>query len=216
MKIEETQNHQLFLRATERMLFISLLLMVACFFTWSENVAITRGIKVVGRMGVMMSSIFIYRRIINYGAINALGYKNALAPLLYIAYLGLGLISFSWSTNPGFSVLQWLMTVQSLVFAFYFIRSISLIDLFFPGHRVRLYHLLGNTVFIMISIFVVGMYASPDVFFRLTNGGEEARLGGYIMNPNELGMLAGVGVACLIFDIYGNKNKVWTDRKSVV
>jgi exopolysaccharide production protein ExoQ len=36
------------------------------------------------------------------------------------------------------------------------------------------------------------------------------------MNPNELGMLAGVGVACLIFDIYRNKNKVWTIVKLLV
>jgi len=41
----------------------------------------------------------------------------------------------------------------------------------------------------------------------MTNGGEEARLGGTIMNPNELGMLAGVGVACLIFDLYRFKIK---------
>jgi hypothetical protein len=35
------------------------------------------------------------------------------------------------------------------------------------------------------------MWVDPDTFFRLTNGGEEARLGGVMMNPNELGMLAG-------------------------
>ncbi len=216
MKIEETHTHDKFLRSTERMMFIALLLMVACFFTWSENVAITRAIKVVGRMGVMLSSIFIYRRIISYGAAHSLQYKNVLAPLLYMAYLLLGLISFTWSTNPGFSALQWLMTMQSLVFAYFFVRSLSLLDIYFPGHSVRLYHMLGNTVFILISIFTVGMYADPDTFFRLTNGGEEARLGGYIMNPNELGMLAGVGVACLIFDIYRNKNKWWTIVKLLV
>jgi O-antigen ligase len=54
------------------------------------------------------------------------------------------------------------------------------------------------------------MYINPDTFFRLTHGGEEARLGGYIMNPNELGMLAGVGVACLIFNLYRNHQKKWT------
>lgn len=209
-------NHQVFLATTERMLFIALLLMVACFFTWSENVAITRAIKVVGRMGVMISSILIYKRIINYGAANALNYTNTLSPLLYIGYLLLGLISFGWSTNVGFSALQWFMTFQSFVFAFYFIKSISLLDVFFTNHSVRLYHLLGNSVFILISIFVVGMFANPDTFFRLTNGGEEARLGGYIMNPNELGMLAGVGVACLIFDIYRDKNKYWTIFKLLV
>ena len=36
------------------------------------------------------------------------------------------------------------------------------------------------------------------------------------MNPNELGMLAGVGVACLIFDLYRFKNKIWTVIKILV
>jgi exopolysaccharide production protein ExoQ len=205
-----------FLNRTELYLFIILFLMVAGFFTWSENVIITRAIKVVGRMGVMISSFLVYRRIVNYGAVDALKWKNAFSPGLYMLYMGLGFISFTWSTNPGFSALQWFMTFQSLAFSYFFAKSIVLIDEFFPGHEIRLYHMLGNSVFILISIFVVGMYVDPDTFFRLTHGGEEARLGGYIMNPNELGMLAGVGVACLIFDIYRDRNKVWTIIKLIV
>lgn len=190
--------------------------MVACFFTWSENVVITRAIKVVGRMGLMISSILLYKKIVRYGAVDSLVLMNIFSPLFYLAYLALGLISFMWSTNVGYSSLQWLMTVQSLVFAYYFIKSISLLDEYFPGHNIRLYHLLGNTVFILIGVFVVGMFVNPDVFFRLTDGGKEARLGGYMMNPNELGMLAGVGVACLIFDLYRNHHKMWTLFKLLV
>ncbi len=197
-------------------MFIILLLMVACFFTWSENVAITRGIKVVGRMGVMLSSILIYRKIIRYGSVNSLVYKNIFSPLLYIGYLTLGFISFSWSTNPGFSALQWFMTFQSFVFAYFFVKSLKILDIYFEGHQIRLYHLLGNTVFVLQLVFVIGMWVNPDVFFRLTDGGEEARLGGTMMNPNELGMLAGVGCACLIFDLYRFKNKVWTIVKILV
>ncbi len=205
-----------FLKITNRMLFWVLLLMVAGFFTWSENVMITRAIKVVGRMGVLIAAYLIYRRIINYGAVNSVQWSNVFSPGLYIAYLALGFASFMWSTNVGVSALQWFMTFQSMVFAFFFIKSLFLLDIFFPNHTIRLYHLLGNTVFVLISVFVVGMYIMPDTFFRLTHGGEEARLGGYIMNPNELGMLAGVGVACLIFDIYRNKNKWFTIFKLLV
>jgi exopolysaccharide production protein ExoQ len=211
--IESTEK---FLRRTELYLFIILFLMIAGFFTWSENVIITRAIKVVGRMGVMISSYLVYRRIIQYGAVDALNWKNIFSPGLYIVYLILGFVSFTWSTNPGFSALQWLMTVQSLVFSYFFTKSLILLDEFFPGHTIRLYHMMGNAVFILISIFVIGMYVDPDTFFRLTHGGEEARLGGYIMNPNELGMLAGVGVACLIFDIYRNHNKTWTIIKLLI
>jgi exopolysaccharide production protein ExoQ len=211
-----TVQHQKFLKKLNNQMFIILLLMVACFFTWSENVAITRGIKVVGRMGVMLSSILIYRKIIRYGSVNSLVYKNIFSPLLYIGYLTLGFISFSWSTNPGFSALQWFMTFQSFVFAYFFVKSLKILDIYFEGHQIRLYHLLGNTVFVLQLVFVIGMWVNPDVFFRLTDGGEEARLGGTMMNPNELGMLAGVGCACLIFDLYRFKNKVWTIVKILV
>ena len=216
MNFVTTSNHEVFLKRINNYLFIVLLLMVACFFTWSENVNITRGIKIVGRMGVMFSSILIYRKIINHGAVNTMGYKNSFVPLFYIGYLFLGLLSFMWSTNPGFSALQWFMTFQSFVFSYYFIKSLKVLDTFYKGHSIRLYHLLGNSVFALLLIFVIGMWVDPDTFFRMTHGGEEARLGGIIMNPNELGMLAGVGVACLIFDLYRFKNKTWTIIKILV
>lgn len=212
----KTTTHEIFLKQINNYMFIILLLMVACFFTWSENINITRAIKVVGRMGLMFSSIIIYYKIIRYGAVNTMSYKNTFSPLFYLGYLGLGFLSFMWSTNPGFSALQWFMTFQSLVFAYFFIKSIKVLDAFFEGHNIRLYHLLGNTVFVLQLIFVAGMWIDPDTFFRLTNGGEEARLGGVMMNPNELGMLAGVGVACLIFDLYRKKNKAWTIIKIMV
>lgn len=209
-------THEIFLKKINNYMFIILLLMVACFFTWSENINITRAIKVVGRMGLMLSSIGIYYKIIRYGAVNTMGYKNTFSPLFYLGYLGLGFLSFMWSTNPGFSALQWFMTFQSFVFAYFFIKSIKVLDAFFEGHNIRLYHLLGNTVFMLQLVFVVGMWIDPDTFFRLTNGGEEARLGGVMMNPNELGMLAGVGVACLIFDLYRKEKKAWTIIKILV
>jgi exopolysaccharide production protein ExoQ len=209
-------NNEVFLKTIDNYLFIVLLLMIACFFTWSENINITRAIKVVGRMGLMLSSIAIYYKIVRYGAVNTLGYKNTFAVLFYLAYLGLGFLSFMWSTNPGFSILQWFMTFQSFVFAYFFIKSIKLLDSFFEGHSIRLYHLLGNSIFVLQLVFVVGMWINPEIFFRLTNGGEEARLGGVMMNPNELGMLAGVGVACLIFDLYRKKSKAWTVIKILV
>ncbi|WP_264566416.1 O-antigen ligase family protein [Flavobacterium sp. N3904] len=211
-----TNIHDAFLKKINNYMFIILLLMVACFFTWSENINITRAIKVVGRMGLMLSSIGIYYKIIRYGAVNTTSYKNTFSPLFYLGYLGLGFLSFMWSTNPGFSALQWFMTFQSFVFAYFFIKSIKVLDAFFEGHNIRLYHLLGNTVFMLQLVFVVGMWIDPDTFFRLTNGGEEARLGGVMMNPNELGMLAGVGVACLIFDLYRKKKKAWTIIKILV
>ena len=89
-------NIELFLRRLNNYLLVILFLMIACFFTWSENVLITRAIKVVGRMGVLSASFVIYRMILTYGAVDSLRWKNVLAPLLYSAYLALGFASFMW------------------------------------------------------------------------------------------------------------------------
>jgi exopolysaccharide production protein ExoQ len=210
------KDHSAFLKKVNWLLLIILLLMIACFFTWSENVAITRVIKVVGRMSMLYASFYVYRTIIRYGAADNLVANNILSISFYGVYLLLGFASFMWSTNVGYSALQWFMTSQTLVFCFFFIKSLYLLDEYFPNHPIRLYNLLGNSTFVLILVFVLGMWINPDVFFRLTHGGEEARLGGYLMNPNELGMLAGVGVAGLMFDIRRDHNKLWTIIKMVI
>lgn len=209
-------SQEKFLRNINVWLFIILLLMIAGFFTWSENILITRAIKVVGRMGVMFSAIWVYRKIVAHGAVNSMGYKNEMTVSFYCAYLTLGFISFAWSTNPYFSALQWFMIMQSFVFSYFFIKSLKLLNIYFEGHTIKLYRLLGNSVFVLQMVFIIGMWVAPNTFFRLTNGGEEARLGGIIMNPNELGMLAGVGIAMLIFDLYKSQSRFWTIFKIAV
>jgi hypothetical protein len=209
-------DHHVFLKKTNQQLFLIVLMMIACFFTWSENVAITRAIKVVGRISMLAASWQVYSGIIRYGAADNLKTNNALSISFYALYLLLGFASFMWSTNVGYSALQWFMTSQTLVFCFFFVKSLYLLDQYFPEHPIRLYNLLGNSAFALILIFVIGMWISPDVFYRLTHGGEEARLGGYLMNPNELGMLAGVGVAGLMFDLRRNHCKWWTIVKLLI
>ncbi|SMG11296.1 O-antigen ligase [Marivirga sericea] len=209
-------DHDIFFKKVNRLLLVILLLMVACFFTWSENVLITRAIKVVGRMGVLFGSYLVYKKIIAYGAIDNLKWHNVPSIFMYVLYLLLGFASFLWTTNIGVSALQWFMTTQTLVFCYFFIKCLYLLDKFFPEHKIRLFNLLGNVCFVLITIFVVGMWVNPDVFFRYTHGGEEARLGGYMMNPNELGMLAGVGVAGLLFDLKRDHKKAWTIFKLLV
>ncbi len=210
------RDHSIFLKKINWQLFLILLVMVACFFTWSENIVITRAIKLIGRMGMLFASWQVYRNIIRYGAADNLRSNNILAFFFYGIYLLLGLISFMWSTNVGVSALQWFMTSQTLIFCFFFIKSLYLLDQFFPNHNIRLSNLIGNAAFVLISIFVIGMYVSPESFYRLTHGGEESRLGGYMMNPNELGMLAGIGVAGLMFDLRRNYKKWWTIFKLLI
>jgi exopolysaccharide production protein ExoQ len=207
---------EVFLKRLNWQLLVVLLLMIACFFTWSENILITRVIKVVGRMSGLLTAFWVSRQILKYGAVDSTKFKNHLSPLMYLVYLVLGFVSFLWSTNVGYSALQWFMTAQTFLFCYFFIKSIFILDQYFEGHTTRLFNLLGNSVFILTSIFVVGMWVNPDVFFRMTHGGEEARLGGFMMNPNELGMLAGVGIASFMFDLKRNHRKWNTVFKMLV
>lgn len=205
--------HEAFLRRVNWLLLLVLFGMTAGYFTWSESLLITRIVKVIGRLTVTVGVYLIYRMLINRGAAASFSWHNKPSPLLYAAYLGMGLVSILWSTDKGYSMLQWFMDFESLVFAYYFMRCFMLLDNFFPGHRIRFYNLMGNTAFGLLLIFVIGMFVNPDTFFRMTHGGEEARLGGFIMNPNELGMLCGVGISSLIFDIYRKHYRFFTYLK---
>jgi O-antigen ligase len=192
------------------LLTIIVLIKLAGFFTWNEDIGVTRVLKLVSRLAMTAAAYGTYRLIIKRGAVDSFRWHNSWSPLLYGAYLGLGLASLLWSRNPGYSLLQWLMDVETLVFAFYFVKCFLLLDEFFPGSPVRFYHVLGNAVFLILSVFLVGLLVAPDVFYRLTHDGEEARLGGFIMNPNELGMLCAVGIACLLFNLYRRHRLAWT------
>lgn len=209
-------DHARFLKRTQLLLLLVLFIMVAGFFTWSENITITRAIKVLTRIGMTIAVFLIHQRILNKGAVSSFKWKNQGSPFLYFGYLLLGLISFLWSTDVPYSTLQWVMDMESLVFAFYFMKCFMLLENFFPENSIRFYNLMGNTVFMLMLIFVIGAFVNPDLFFRLVEGGEDQRLGGYIMNPNELGMLCGLGISCLIFDLYRGHRKWWTLLKIAV
>ncbi len=204
------KSHHRFLRTVSVLLTIIVLIKLAGFFTWNEDVGVTRVLKLVSRLAMTAAAYGTYRLIIRRGAVDSFRWHNSWSPLLYGAYLGLGLASLLWSRNPGYSLLQWLMDVETLVFAFYFVKCFLLLDEFFPDSPVRFYHVLGNATFLILSVFLVGMLISPDTFYRLTHDGEEARLGGFIMNPNELGMLCAVGIACLLFNFYRRHRLAWT------
>lgn len=214
--MKPAQDHRKFLRKVNILLLIMLFVMTAGYFTWSESLMVTRIIKIIGRLSVTIGVIMIYRMLVNRGAATSFSWTNSASPLLYAAYLGMGLISILWSTDKGYSMLQWFMDFESLIFAYYFMRCFMLLDNFFPDHSIRFYNLLGNTAFGLLLIFVIGMYVNPATFFRMTHGGEEARLGGFIMNPNELGMLSGVGISCLVFDLYRKHYRVFTILKILV
>ena len=204
------KSHQRFLRTMSVLLTIIVLIKLAGFFAWNEDIGVTRILKLVSRLAMTAAAYGAYLLVLRRGAVDSFRWHNSWSPLLYGAYLLLGLVSLLWSRNPGYSLLQWLMDLETLVFAFFFVKCFLLLDEFFPESPVRFYHVLGNAVFLILSVFLVGLLVAPEVFFRLTHDGEEARLGGFIMNPNELGMLCVVGIACLMFNFYRRHRLAWT------
>jgi hypothetical protein len=71
-----------------------------------------------------------------------------------------------------------------------------------PALVLALSNIVAHTVFFIGVGFALGLYINPDAFYRLTHGGEVSRLGGFIINPNELGMLLVVGVTAFLFDFF--------------
>lgn len=138
------------------------------------------------------SVMLILLRLRKFGCIDMFEYQRSLTVVLYILYLGLGFASFTWSTDPKYSALQWFMTFESFVFVFLFYKVIYTINEFYPHHKIDLVYLFTRAIFPIILIFVFGSFLFPDFFYREMRGGEEVRLGGWIMNPNELGMLASI------------------------
>lgn len=182
------------------MLSIILFFKIAGYFTVSESVLITRVFKVLVRSSMTGWLLLISASLSRQGMLPSFHYRNLIVPVLYAGYLFLGLASLLWSNNPGYSLLQLTMNTESFLFCFLFMRVIRLLQHYYGEEQIRLSQLLNRAIFGLLAIFVIGMYADPDTFFRLTRGGEEARLGGYLMNPNELGMLAVVGLGCCLLE----------------
>jgi len=189
------------LNRVEFILIVLLFLKIAGFFTINENINVTRALKVVVRLVASGGIIMLYAQVRGRGYVASFNHRHILSPLFYVAYLLLGFASLLWSTNMVFTTLQLFMTSETLIFVYFFLATIYTLNKYHPDHPIRLSKTFSYSIFVMILIFVIGMYVDPDKFFRLTHGGEVARLGGFMMNPNELGMLAVVGMACSLVDI---------------
>ena len=197
-----------FLRYLFFLLVAILFIKIFGFFTISENIVVTRILKVIMRVGMTGVIILVYQHLVKRGLVSSFHHLNTLAPIFYGMYLFLGLISIFWSTNPGYSLLQWVMAFEGFVFAYFFVKVILLINHYYPDSYIRFSSILMVSTFFILLVFVVGKFIDPNTFFRLTHGGEESRLGGYLMNPNELGMLAAVGIGSAMLELTLRRKKI--------
>lgn len=173
-------------------LTIILFVKIAGYFSITDVKIITQVFKVISRVGMTLTVILILRQLKKNGCVNILQLKNVSNLLLYILYLLLGFASFIWSTDPMYSALQWFMTFESFVFVYFFFLVVYTVNIFYPHKKINLINLFVKAIFPIILIFIIGSFVLPDYFYREMRGGEEIRLGGWIMNPNELGMLASI------------------------
>ncbi|MEO1438658.1 MAG: O-antigen ligase family protein, partial [Bacteroidota bacterium] len=58
-------------------------------------------------------------------------------------------------------------------------------------------------------VFIIGVFVDPGNFYRGTHGGTVHRLGGFIINPNELGMLAVLGMVAVNMEFVNGGNRIW-------
>ncbi len=195
-------------RNISTVLIVILSIKIAGYFCIVEDRTINQIFKVISRMGMTGTILFLYLKTIKLGCLTTFKYENVLATSLYLGYLFLGLASFGWSSDVKYSILQWLMTFESLVFVILFMRVISLINYYFPVYTVSLIHVFTVAVFPIMMIFILGSIVQPDLFFRGMRGGAEQRLGGYYMNPNELGMLSSIGAAMTYLYVQKASKKV--------
>lgn len=187
-----SKKYPWFIRNINFILIVILFFKVAGYFSITDVKVVTQIFKVISRVGMTGAVMIILMRMRSMGCIDLYQYKRTLTVLLYIVYLSLGFVSFTWSTDPQYSALQWFMTFESFVFVFLFYKVIYTVNAFFPDKRIDLVEVFTKGIFPIILVFIVGSFVFPDVFYREMRGGEEIRLGGWIMNPNELGMLASI------------------------
>lgn len=183
------------IRNMEALLTLILFIMVAGYFSIVEERTVNQVFKTISRVGMAGAVLYLLNILKRLGHVTSLSYDNIIAPAFYVLYLLLGFASFMWSSDFRYSALQWFMTAESFVFVFVFLKVVMVYNLHYPERQINMVRVFARALFPIMLVFVVGSWIDEDTFYRGMRGGEEKRLGGWIMNPNELGMLASISAA---------------------
>lgn len=187
-------------------MFVRIALYYALF---PENIGLTRAIKIGGRFVATGLAWYMLMQLKSKWKNIQLVYMMSIPLALYCLYLFAGFCSIAWSTNPPFSLLQISMTFETFVFSLIFYRVLIYYDGAYNRKIPIIAALLSRAIFFHAIWFILGAIFDPDFYFRTTHGGTVARLGGLIINPNELGLLANIGVGAAYIEILNKRNKVF-------
>ena len=181
---------------------------ISSYFSYvPDSINLTRIIKIGLRISTTIFSLVFLWFFIAKKEEFKYKYEMLLPFLFYLAYLFWGMLSIFWTTNIMFTVLQLSMTIETLVFSFFFFKLIRLYDKSFQRELTSFIFIVNRSIFLMAIIFLVGSQINPDFFYRATHGGNVLRLGGLIINPNELGLLSIIGITLSYVEIYFDRNK---------
>ncbi len=174
-------------------LLILIGLRIASYFTLFPNsVAMTQLVKTVLRVILTGIAFGWLRKLQLQFPKYRVEYQNITPFLLYCGYLLLGIISIFWTSSIQYTILQLSMIIEALVFAWFYIQLVAFYNKI-SDNDARFSWLFGVATMWICIAFMLGLFFDPDTYYRQTHGGEVSRLGGYIINPNELGMLAVLG-----------------------
>ncbi|RMD74228.1 MAG: O-antigen ligase family protein [Bacteroidetes bacterium] len=191
------------------LLIVMMALRITSYLTvFTSSAALTQVTKVLLRTLLTGTSIVLYywlRKKYDERYVR-IEYDNFFAAGLYVAYLLLGTASLLWTSSVSHTALQLAMAWEGIVFAFLHFRLFVLYNAL-SGNHANYALVLSRGVCIVSMAFIIGMFVDPDNFFRDTHGGEVSRLGGYIVNPNELGMLVVLGSAASYVEMLRGKPK---------
>lgn len=197
------------IRNMEVILTLILFTMIAGYFSIVEERIVNQVFKTFSRVGMALTIFLIYRKMKSIGLPSSMSPQHMIAPMFYVLYLVLGFASFMWSSDPAYSVLQWFMTAESFVFVVIYLQVVVMFNNQFPEKAINLTRVFTWAIFPIMLTFLIGSWVEPDTFYRGMRGGEEKRLGGWIMNPNELGMLASISAALSYMYLQETKRKFW-------
>lgn len=189
-------------------LILLLGLRITSYFTlFPDSVAMTQAVKVGLRLLLTGFSFFWLKKLEYRHPEHKVVFHNVTPLVLYGGYLLLGLLSFIWSSLLRYSMLQWAMVTEALVFSIFFYQLVVFYNRL-SGDHGRFALLFGRSTAIICLVFIIGIFVDSDTFYRQTHGGEVSRLGGFIINPNELGMLAVLGAVMGYEELLDNQKKI--------
>ncbi len=211
MQAKATQDRVIYWRSKGFMvlLIVMMALRITSYFTlFTKSVALTQVTKVGLRLSLSGLSVLLYfwlREKYNNKYVR-FEYDNFFAAALYVLYLLLGIASLLWTSSIQYSTLQLSMALESIFFVYFHYKLLILYNAV-SGDHARYAMVLSRAICIIGIAFLIGLGIDPDTFFRDTHGGEVSRLGGYIINPNELGMLAVLGATASYIEMLRGKPK---------